>query len=88
LKVILGSDDDRMYQDKFRHLWSHGEWFRPEKDLLDFIGTLPENEYANLKQTGLSPWDRQSGNKGKSLPSSQKEKISESMKQVHSAVCV
>ncbi len=42
LKTIPGSiNKERGIHYHFRHLHSHGEWFKPEKELLDFI----ENPY-------------------------------------------
>jgi hypothetical protein len=55
LKVIKDSNNERLYHRKFKHAWSHGEWFRPTPDLLEFISALPANEYAGVKQS-IRPW--------------------------------
>ena len=65
LRVIENSNDERFYQDKFKHLWSHGEWFTPDLDMLDFIKSLPLNRYEGMKQIVLSPWKRYSTNLGR-----------------------
>jgi hypothetical protein len=50
LAVIKEAYNDAHYHQRFRHLWSHGEWFRPGEDLLKFITKLPRNEYTDLLQ--------------------------------------
>jgi hypothetical protein len=56
---------ERAIQDRFKSSWSHGEWFNPSQDLLDYINTIPLNEHVGLRHSSASPWDRLRGNKGK-----------------------
>ena len=62
LRVIPDSNEEHYYQNQFKLLWSHGEWFYPGQELLKFIESLPRNEYSGLTQQVRSPWD----NTGKS----------------------
>jgi hypothetical protein len=41
LTTVFG-DREHAYHIRFNHLWSHGEWFKPGQDLLDFIAALPK----------------------------------------------
>jgi len=77
---VVEGEDDFLFQQRFKHLWSHGEWFLPAKELLEFIEGLPLTEYTNLKQTGLGPWNRRSYNKGRKQTDEQRFKISSSQK--------
>jgi len=47
LTTVFGDREDS-YHVRFNHLWSHGEWFKPGQDLLDFIASLPKSRYAGL----------------------------------------
>lgn len=40
---------------KFSHLRLHGEWFRPEQDLLDFIGVLKAEAKKPIRPTRRLP---------------------------------
>jgi DNA-binding XRE family transcriptional regulator len=47
---------ERWLHNRFRASWSHGEWFKPERELMEFIEALPSSEYDGLKQRPRSPW--------------------------------
>lgn len=74
LKIVEGKDE-RKYQDMFKHLWSHGEWFLPGKDLIEFINKLPISRFDGLLQSGLSPWERHRTNSGRPPWSTKKTPI-------------
>jgi len=65
---VLKYGDEKKIQEKFHHLWLHGEWFLSGKELLDYIACLPRHEVTGVYQSGRGPWDRRSGNKGKPSP--------------------
>ena len=46
MKVIKGAQkQETLLHRRFDHLRSHGEWFRPEQELLDYIIYLHSPEY-------------------------------------------
>jgi len=52
LRVIEGSrQEERLMHLKFYHAWSHGEWFKPVPELLEYVNGLPINDYANKELT-------------------------------------
>jgi len=57
LGVVPDSNEELHYQTLFKHLWSHGEWFKPDRYLLAFIETLPVNEYTGIRQDVRPPWE-------------------------------
>lgn len=46
--VIKEAYNDGPYHLKFKHLWRHGEWFSPGKDLMEFIASLPRRAWADI----------------------------------------
>jgi hypothetical protein len=63
LKITKGDkDDERLLHDRFKHAWSHGEWFKPTPDLLNFIDRLHETPHSGTTQSVLSPWASRSAN--------------------------
>jgi hypothetical protein len=65
LRVVVDSDAELHYQTLFKHLWSHGEWFKADPELFAYIMNLPINEYTGMRQAVLSPWERSRGNAGR-----------------------
>lgn len=49
---------EREIHNRFRAHWSHGEWFKPDPELMAFIAALPGTEFDGLVQHPLSPWGR------------------------------
>lgn len=83
LKVIEGANDETRYQNRFKQSWSHGEWFLPSDNLIEFINALPASRYDGLLQQVLGPWNRHSTNKGKAVSPETVKKISESQRRRH-----
>lgn len=48
LKVIVDEIDDKPYHRVFHNCWSHGEWFKPSKELLAFIRTIPRSKWDGM----------------------------------------
>lgn len=60
LKTIDGKEkDETNLHKKFKHLWSHAEWFRPGKTLLRYIKKLPSSSNDGMIAEINPPWDRQ-----------------------------
>ena len=53
--------DEIQIQSQFKHLWLHGEWFKPGIELLDYITSLVPHEATGIYQSGLGPWNRRMG---------------------------
>jgi hypothetical protein len=47
---------ERALHKRFRASWSHGEWFKPDPELMEFIAQLPPSKYDGLTQYTASPW--------------------------------
>lgn len=63
LRTIEGTKQmEKDLHDRFRHAWSHAEWFSGTPDLIDFISSLPKNEHTGLEQRVRGPYDRHSAN--------------------------
>jgi hypothetical protein len=51
-----GQKEEKELHLRFEHLSSHGEWFFPSPELLDYINSLPKSEYAGWKQNMKPSW--------------------------------
>lgn len=51
LKIVphWSSEEERVLHKRFAHIRSHGEWFKPDNDLINFIESLPE-PFVYIKQ--------------------------------------
>ena len=78
--ATVEGDHEAAYHQRFRHLWSHGEWFKPGQDLLDCIAALPKSEQAGMKQNVLASWVRHGSNAGQAMSRAQRLKISQSQR--------
>jgi hypothetical protein len=52
LKTMPGTTaDEQELHRRFRDAWSHGEWYKPTDDLLEYIASLPCTEYTGHRPT-------------------------------------
>lgn len=50
-------EDERRFHRLFRRLRTHGEWFLPDQEIFDFIGSLLGQEFSKPEQTEVPAHD-------------------------------